>query len=164
MIDTELYEKAKETLLILRASSLKVATAESCTGGMIGAALTAVSGSSDVVERGFITYSNEAKSELLDVSPEIIAHVGAVSEEVAKAMALGAVANSLADCAVAVTGVAGPGQSEQKPAGLVYIAFAHAGQTICQQHNFLGDRTAVRRATVLASLDLIIDLIEVARA
>lgn len=155
MIDPELYELASECLDLLRHNGQTIATAESCTGGMIGAALTAVPGSSDVVDRGFITYTNAAKSQMLGVPPETIAEVGAVSEKTARAMASGALTRSDATLTVAVTGVAGPGQSEAKPAGLVYIACARIGQeAVVEEHRFEGDRAAVRRATVVAALQL----------
>ena len=109
-------------------SGLKLATAESCTGGLIAAILTEVPGSSDVFERGFVTYSNEAKTELLGVPAELIEKHGAVSEEVARAMASGALGHSRADIAVAVTGVAGPGGgTTAKPVGLVHLAAARRG-------------------------------------
>ena len=156
MIDRELYEIAEKTLQELRDAGRMVATAESCTGGMIGAALTAIPGSSDVVERGFITYTNEAKTEMLGVDPALIGELGAVSDPVARAMASGALARSRAQGAVAVTGVAGPGQSERKPAGLVFIGCATADAIVCEEHHFPGDRAAVRRATVVAALDLLL--------
>ncbi|MFZ1814425.1 MAG: nicotinamide-nucleotide amidohydrolase family protein [Rhizobiaceae bacterium] len=124
-IDRDLSEMAALTLEHFRAAGLKVATAESCTGGLISALLTSHAGSSDVLDRGFVTYSNAAKSELVGVPPELIVAHGAVSAAVAAAMATGALARSAADAAVAVTGIAGPGGgSEQKPVGLVYIAVA----------------------------------------
>jgi nicotinamide-nucleotide amidase len=107
---------------------LKVATAESCTGGMVAAALTDVAGSSDVFERGFVTYSNAAKVEMLGVSPETLAAHGAVSEPVAREMAEGALARSAADIAVSITGIAGPGGSEFKPEGRVCFGLARRGQ------------------------------------
>jgi nicotinamide-nucleotide amidase len=113
-----------------RAARRRIATAESCTGGMVAAALTALPGSSDVFERGFVTYSNESKTELLDVPAELIAAHGAVSEAVAIAMARGAIARSRADSAVAVTGIAGPGGgSAHKPVGTVFVAVAHRAAT-----------------------------------
>lgn len=156
MIDEEAFEISRQTLEELRAVGYRIATAESCTGGLIGGALTAVPGSSDTVDRGFITYTNEAKHEMLGVPEAHFPSVGAVSEEVAGAMAAGAVAHSAADIAVAVTGVAGPGQSERKPAGLVYIGCQiRNGALVVEKHNFPGDRAAVRRATVLAALRLV---------
>ena len=120
--------KIEELLARARYWGLRVATAESCTGGMVAAALTDVAGSSDVFERGFVTYSNAAKVELLGVSPETLASHGAVSEEVAREMAEGAIAQSAADLAVSITGIAGPGGSEFKPEGRVCFGLAHKGR------------------------------------
>ncbi len=135
-----------------------LATAESCTGGMIAAALTDIAGSSDVVERGFVVYSNEAKREMLGVAAELIERHGAVSEEVARAMAEGAVAHARAAVAVAVTGVAGPGGgSAAKPVGLVHLACAMEGrETIHRREVFPGDRAAIRAATVARALGLVL--------
>jgi nicotinamide-nucleotide amidase len=140
-----------------RARRLKLATAESCTGGMIAAALTAIAGSSDVVECGFVVYSNAAKSELLGVPAELITRVGAVSEEVACAMAQGALARSQAQLAIAVTGVAGPGGgSATKPVGLVHLACARRAIPILHRRKlFPGDRTAIRLATVIEAFAMI---------
>lgn len=116
---------ATRVLKLARARSLKIATAESCTGGLVAAALTDIAGSSDVVERGFVTYSNDAKRQMLGVSAATLQRHGAVSAETAAAMAQGALKNSLADLAVAITGIAGPdGGSKEKPVGLVYFAAA----------------------------------------
>ena len=120
--------KVEDLLARARYWGLRVATAESCTGGMVAAALTDVAGSSDVFERGFVTYSNAAKVELLGVSPETLAAHGAVSEEVAREMAEGAIAHSAADLAVSITGIAGPGGSEFKPEGRVCFGLAHKGR------------------------------------
>ena len=139
-----------------RAKGAKIATAESCTGGMIGAALTDVAGSSDVFDRGFITYSNDAKVEMLGVRPETLAAHGAVSEEVAAEMASGALAPSRAMIAVSVTGIAGPGGSEFKPEGRVCFGLATPAGTRTETVEFgaIG-RDAVRRATVAHALDLL---------
>ncbi len=141
---------AEALLAQFRARGLKIATAESCTGGLIAATLTAIAGSSDVVERGFVTYSNEAKADLLGVPAELIAAHGAVSEPVARAMALGAVALSAADVALSVTGVAGPGGgSAEKPVGLVFIGAARRGGDVrVERCLFPGDRASVREASV----------------
>lgn len=149
---------AESVITALRARGWMVATAESCTGGLIGGALTAIAGSSDVVERGFITYSNAAKSELLGVPAELIAQVGAVSAEVARAMAAGALAHSPADVAVAVTGIAGPGGgSAEKPVGLVWFGLAVRGRdAVSVRHVFAGDRDGVRQAAVRTALELIL--------
>ena len=143
-----------------RARSLKIAAAESCTGGLIAAGLTDVPGSSNVFDRGFITYSNEAKTELLGVPADLIAEHGAVSEPVARAMAEGALARSRADIAVAVTGIAGPGGgSAEKPVGLVFIGAVRRGEpAVVERHVFPGDRAEVRRATVLRALELLLSL------
>ncbi len=117
---------AFDLLNLCRAKSLKIATAESCTGGMVGAWLTEVPGSSDVYDRGFITYSNGAKQAMIDVSPDTLAQFGAVSEEVAREMAAGALAKSDADLSVSITGIAGPGGSEHKPEGRVCFGIAGA--------------------------------------
>ena len=138
----------------LRAQGLKLATAESCTGGLIAAACTAVAGSSDWFERGFVTYSNEAKAELLGVDAALIAGHGAVSEAVARAMAKGALLHSRAQLAVAVTGIAGPGGASQgKPVGTVWIAVARLDAGLHSELLRLGgDRAAVREQTVQHAL------------
>lgn len=126
----------------------RIATAESCTGGMVAAALTDVAGSSDVFDRGFVTYSNAAKTEMLGVSPETLASFGAVSEEIAAEMADGALAHSCADLAVSITGIAGPGGSEFKPEGRVCFGLARKGKpTITQTIEFGAQgRDKVRKA------------------
>ena len=126
-----------------------LASAESCTGGMVAAACTDVAGSSAWFERGFVTYSNDAKMELLDVEARLLRRAGAVCEGVARAMVLGALAHSHAQVAVAVTGVAGPtGGSPAKPVGTVWFGFAVPGQVLTEKCHFEGDRAAVRAATV----------------
>lgn len=140
---------------------LKIATAESCTGGLIAASLTDIPGSSDVFERGFVTYSNESKTELLGIPASLIAEHGAVSEQVARAMSEGALAHSPADVAIAVTGIAGPGGgTAEKPVGLVYVAAAQrgGGQSV-QRHLFDGDRESVRLSTVRAALAMALSLV-----
>lgn len=133
----------------------KVATAESCTGGMVGAAITDVAGSSDWFDRGFVTYSNAAKVEMLGVAVATLAAHGAVSEVTAREMAAGALARSAADLAVAVTGVAGPaGGSPAKPVGTVCFAWAvRGGAVVSATRCFAGDRAAVREAAVAAALE-----------
>jgi len=139
----------------------KVCTAESCTGGLIAKSFTDLAGSSDWFDRGFVTYSNAAKSEMLGVPASVIEDYGAVSEAVANAMANGALRYSEADYAVAVTGVAGPGGgSEEKPVGTVWIAAASAEQIVSKCHRFDGDRQAVREATLLAAIAALLDLVE----
>ena len=146
----------------LVARGATVATAESCTGGLVAAACTARAGSSAWFERGVVTYSNAAKAESLGVDPALIAAHGAVSEPVARAMAEGALAHSRADLAVAVTGIAGPGGgSADKPVGTVWLALArHGAATLAERLQLPGDRTAVRERTVERALD---GLIEAAR-
>ncbi|MGE5516672.1 MAG: CinA family protein [Bacteroidota bacterium] len=148
---------AAQVLELCRSRGLMLATAESCTGGLVAAALTAVPGSSAVVERGFVTYSNDAKAEMLGVPMAMIDHHGAVSEPVARAMAEGALAHSRAHIAVAITGIAGPdGGSADKPVGLVHFAAAHSlGATIARRHVFAGDRDAVRAQAVATALALL---------
>jgi nicotinamide-nucleotide amidase len=133
----------------LKARGLMMATAESCTGGLIAGACTEVSGSSEWFERGFVTYSNAAKHELLGVPAALIDQHGAVSEPVARAMAAGALAHSPAQLAVAVTGVAGPtGGSADKPVGTVWFGWATSAGVFTEHQHFEGDRSAVRQATV----------------
>jgi nicotinamide-nucleotide amidase len=137
----------------LRSRGLMLAAAESCTGGLIAAACTEVSGSSDWFERGFVTYSNAAKTELLGVPAALIEQHGAVSEPVARAMAAGALLHSRAQLSVAVTGVAGPtGGSLDKPVGTVWLAWATPAGVTAECCQFPGDRAAVRRATVVQAL------------
>jgi nicotinamide-nucleotide amidase len=148
---------AARLLDLYRTRRLRIATAESCTGGMIAAAITDVAGSSDVFDRGFVTYSNEAKTELIGVPADLIAHHGAVSVHVAREMAARALAHSRADVAVAVTGIAGPGGgSEAKPVGLVYLAVARrGGDPAIERHQFHGDRAAIRAATVERAMEML---------
>ena len=152
-----LYARAREIVALFAQSGLSLATAESCTGGLVGGAVTAVPGSSAVLERGFITYSNAAKAEILGVPAEMLAAHGAVSEPVARAMAEGALARSRADVAVAITGIAGPGGgSAEKPVGLVHFACARRGSPTRHVERRFGEigREAVREASVLQALDL----------
>lgn len=157
-----LTDSAQALLERCKVERLLLATAESCTGGLIAASLTAIPGSSAVVDRGFVTYSNEAKTEMLGVAAELIASKGAVSAEVARAMAEGALKHSRADIAVAVTGIAGPGGgSAEKPVGLVYIAAARRGGGRLHQEKRLGDigRDEVREATVAEAFALLTRLL-----
>jgi nicotinamide-nucleotide amidase len=162
MFDHELREAAEHALAACRKKGLKLVTAESCTGGLISAALTAISGSSDVVDRAFITYSNEAKREMIGVPWDAILGHGAVSEYVARAMARGALSRSNAQIAVSVTGVAGPGGgSAEKPVGLVHFGAVRAGhEPISERHVFPGDRDNIRRLTVLTALAMVSSLAE----
>ena len=156
MIDDATLQVAEALLRRCRAAGLMVATAESCTGGLIAATLTAIPGSSEVLERGFVTYSNAAKSDLLGVDPALIAAHGAVSEAVARAMAEGALTRSRAHIAVSVTGLAGPDGGGEKPVGLVWFGCARRGHgTATGRHVFPGNRTEVRRAAVAEALRLI---------
>lgn len=158
MFPPALIATAESLLATLRARKLMIAAAESCTGGLIAGVLTEIAGSSDVVERGFVTYSNEAKNELLGVPMALIKEHGAVSREVALAMAAGALEHSRADVAVAVTGVAGPGGgSEAKPVGLVHIAVQRRGQAPVHRECRFGDigRHEIRLATVETAFDMI---------
>jgi nicotinamide-nucleotide amidase len=142
-----------ETAKILLNSDRMLVTAESCTGGMISSACTDLAGSSQWFERGFVTYSNEAKHEMLGVPKELIDAHGAVSEPVARAMAMGAIEHSHADVAVAVTGIAGPtGGSADKPVGMVWFGFALNGECVTETKLFAGDRAAVRHATLRHAL------------
>ncbi len=150
---------AASVLAVCRSHGLLLATAESCTGGMISAALTDIAGSSDVFERGFVTYSNEAKHEMLGVKAGTLDRHGAVSEQVAAEMAQGAVEHSRADIAVAVTGVAGPGGSSNKPEGRVCFGLARTGRrpvTMTVEFGAIG-RDAVRLRTTEAALRMISD-------
>ena len=145
---------------LLLAKGQMMATAESCTGGMIAAACTDLAGSSAWFERGFVTYSNEAKTELLGVPAALIAEHGAVSEPVVRAMAEGALRHSRAQVAVAVTGVAGPGGgSADKPVGSVWLGWATAAGVVTQLCHFDGDRQQVRKATVQRALQGLNDML-----
>ncbi len=156
MAHNELDTAAEALLDQFRAAGLTLATAESCTGGLIAACLTEIAGASDVFERGFVTYSNAAKTEVLDVPADLIAAHGAVSAEVARAMADGTLAHSRADIAISVTGVAGPGGgSAEKPVGLVFIGSVRRGSAaVAERRRFSGDRAAVRQQAVVAALAL----------
>lgn len=158
ILSKALADKASSVLDAARAANAMIATAESCTGGMIAAALTAIAGSSAVVERGFVTYTNEAKSEMLGVPASLIEAHGAVSEPVARAMAEGALLHSRADIAASVTGIAGPGGgTATKPVGLVHLAVAYKGQeTVSDEEVFEGDRAEVREAAAARALDMIL--------
>jgi nicotinamide-nucleotide amidase len=157
VFDADLTAAAAALLDAYRQAGLHIVTAESCTGGLIAACLTEVAGSSDVVERGYVTYSNEAKVDMLGVPAATLREHGAVSSHTAKAMAAGALAHSPADVAVAVTGIAGPaGGSPAKPVGLVYIAVQRRARAAeIERHMFSGDRNAIRMASVAAALDLL---------
>jgi nicotinamide-nucleotide amidase len=157
MLPDATIHDAETLLAACRSKGIMLATAESCTGGLIAAALTAIAGSSDVVDRGFVTYSNTSKHEMIGVPMKLIEVHGAVSEEVARAMAEGTLARSRAAIAVSVTGVAGPGGgSLDKPVGLVCFGLAATGkQVISERQVFPGDRTAIRAATVTHAFAMI---------
>jgi nicotinamide-nucleotide amidase len=149
---------ARALLALCKARKLKLAAAESCTGGLLTAALTEIPGSSEVIDRGFVTYSNESKHEMLGVPTRTLEKYGAVSRETALAMAKGALANSLADITVAITGIAGPGGgSKQKPVGLVHIAAAARGGARAHRACKFGDigRAKVRENSVLQALAML---------
>ena len=159
----ELFDEAKKLLAQLQRQALLLATAESCTGGLLAALLTEVPGASGMVERGFVTYSNAAKVELLGVDKALIERYGAVSGEVARAMAEGALDNTPAHIAVSVTGIAGPdGGSPEKPVGLVYIAVAGKGQETCTRECRFGDigRREIRLAGVREAISLALEAVQ----
>lgn len=164
----ELLFNSEQTIELIRgqlatfliSNQLMMATAESCTGGMIAAACTDLAGSSAWFERGFVTYSNEAKTELLGVPADLIQAHGAVSEPVARAMVQGAITQSPAKVAVAVTGVAGPtGGSAEKPVGTVWFGFATPAGVVTELRQFDGDRAAVRGATVQHALSRLVEIL-----
>jgi len=161
-IDARLFAQATALLEAARVCGETVATAESCTGGLVAATLTAIPGSSDVFERGFVTYSNSAKSEMLDVPVWLIERHGAVSEDVARAMAGGALTHSRASLAVSVTGMAGPdGGSDEKPIGLVHFAAGRRDEPIRHERVLFGDlgRAEIRRRSVEQALALLLSLL-----
>jgi nicotinamide-nucleotide amidase len=157
LFPVDLVHDAEALLAELKRLGFRLATAESCTGGLLAGLLTEIAGSSAVFERGFVTYSNSAKSELIGVPPALLERHGAVSEEVARAMAEGALAHAPVDVAVSVTGIAGPdGGSRDKPVGLVYFAAAPRGRpTLVRECRFgsIG-RTAIRLASVRSAMEL----------
>ncbi len=163
MFPADLLALAETVLDRYRAAGLHIATAESCTGGLIAGCLTEIAGSSEVVDRGFVTYSNEAKHELLDVPEATLVRHGAVSEKAVRAMAEGALAKSRAEVTVAVTGVAGPGGgSPEKPVGLVHIATARHSAETCHRRMAYGaiGRDAIRKATVVTALEMLLARVE----
>ncbi len=161
-LPADLLDLAKEVLNSAKAARKRIVTAESCTGGLIASCLTAIPGSSSVIEGGFITYSNESKSRLLGVPRDALASHGAVSDIVASAMAEGALAQAGADIAVSVTGIAGPdGGSKEKPVGLVFMALAQTDtDAVVKRYIFAGTRTDVRRAAVGAALELLLSTLK----
>ena len=162
MIDQRIIADATALLEACRPRGILLATAESCTGGLLAATLTAIPGSSDVVDRGFVTYSNAAKSEMLGVPVWLIERHGAVSEDVARAMAGGALTHSRATLAVAITGIAGPsGGTAEKPIGLVHVAGAARDAPVSHERLLLGDigRAEIRRESVRRALALLASLL-----
>jgi nicotinamide-nucleotide amidase len=154
----DIIERARRVVVGCKTRGLSLVTAESCTGGLIAAAITEIPGASDIFERGLVTYSNEAKVELLSVAEGTLVGQGAVSEAIARAMAEGAIANSAAALGVAVTGIAGPGGGTKlKPVGLVHIAAARDGRPILHEVHRFGDigRSEIRLASVEAALRLL---------
>jgi nicotinamide-nucleotide amidase len=163
MSDQELTEQARALLDLCRAKKLRIAAAESCTGGLGAATLTEIAGSSDVFERGFVTYSNEAKQAMLGVAPMTLASHGAVSRETAVEMAKGALAHAPAELAVSITGIAGPGGAVAgKPVGLVHLAAASRRGELVHRERRYGDigRAQVRRAAVVDALAMLRELAE----
>jgi nicotinamide-nucleotide amidase len=158
LFPADIESLAEQIIKLCTTQKKKIVTAESCTGGLVAAALTHVAGSSAVVERGFVTYSNDSKTELLAVMPEMIEDYGAVSPEVAEAMAKGALEFSLADIAVSVTGIAGPGgATADKPVGLVYLGLTdRSGVTFHYQCMFKGSRETIRMHSVHEALKLVL--------
>lgn len=157
---SDLHRLAERLLDLCRSQNLRLATAESCTGGLVAGAITAVPGSSDVFDRGFVTYSNAAKEEMLGVPADILERFGAVSAETARAMAHGAAQRSFADLSVAVTGIAGPGGgSVDKPVGLVHFACLRKNFGIDHVERRFGElrREAIREASVLQALEMLIE-------
>ena len=160
MFPQDIQDLAVEVLNAARKAGLTIATAESCTGGLVAAALTAIPGSSDVLDRGFVTYSNAAKVQMLGVPEALIAARGAVSEPVARAMAEGALKVSGAGLAVSITGIAGPGGgSADKPVGLVHFAVARTDRPSLHREMGFGDigREAVRLASVRLALEMLLE-------
>lgn len=154
-----LFEKATQLGVALQSAGLVAATAESCTGGMVAAAITDVAGSSEWFDRGFVTYSNQAKIEMLGVREATLAAHGAVSEQTVREMAAGAVARSAAALSVAISGIAGPGGgTAARPVGLVWFAWAHGEQLRSEQRIFKGDRASVRQQAASLALDGLLEM------
>ncbi len=163
MFPDDLIAKAETVVEDLRRKNLKLATAESCTGGSIAGVLTEIAGASDVFERGYVTYSNDAKAEEISVPINALNTHGAVSSDVATTMAEGALTKSKSDIAVAVTGIAGPtGGTEQKPVGLVFIAVAAKDQNTVYEKCLFGDvgRTEIRKQTIIKALDMVLEQVK----
>ncbi|MCK0071051.1 MULTISPECIES: CinA family protein [Kordiimonas] len=162
MFNEDIQTLAESLLEAARQRGLTITAAESCTGGLVMGALTAIAGSSDVVDRGFVTYTNEAKQQMLGVNIENLERFGAVSNAVAKEMAYGALANSMADIAVSITGIAGPGGgSDEKPVGTVWFAIAQLGEAPHAEERHFNDldRDGVRNEAVKVALSLLLEAI-----
>ena len=157
-----LNQLSERVILACNQKNLRLATAESCTGGLISGCLTAVSGASKILYCGYVTYTNELKTKLLGVPANILTEHGAVSEIVSKSMAIGAIKSSNADISVSVTGIAGPGGgTTEKPVGLVHVSVAHKNfETLHERHLFEGDRDSIRSQTIKAALELLIKQVE----
>ncbi len=153
---------AKQLSAALLDKNMKLAAAESCTGGLVASKITALSGASNIFERGFVTYSNEAKIDLLGVNPKTLIDYGAVSAETAHEMAIGAIANSRADIAVSITGIAGPGgESKDKPVGLVHFGYAlKNGAAGSMEQLFTGNRTEIQERAANAALQHLINMLD----
>lgn len=150
-----MIDAAVKLVEICKQKKIKIAVAESCTGGLVASAITAVSGSSAVFDRGFVTYSNDSKIDLLDVSKDSIERHGAVSAEIAEQMVIGAKSKSVADIAVSITGIAGPtGSTETKPVGLVFIALRYRGETEVIENYFSGNRQEIREQASIKAINM----------
>lgn len=160
--DSDIETLADNLLEAARQRGLMIATAESCTGGLVASALTSIAGSSDVVDRGFVTYTNEAKQQMLGVSAKSLDRYGAVSDAVVKEMAYGALANSMADLSVSISGIAGPGGgTDDKPVGTVYFGVSQLGEPPHSERRDFGeiDRSEIRRKAVIVALSLMLEAI-----
>tara|TARA_R110002096_G_scaffold52071_1_gene135844 strand:- start:339 stop:836 length:498 start_codon:yes stop_codon:yes gene_type:complete len=160
--DKDIHTLADNLLEAARQRGMLIATAESCTGGLVAGALTDIAGSSDVFDRGFVTYTNEAKQQMLGVSAQSLDRYGAVSDAIVKEMAYGALANSMADLAISISGIAGPGGgSEEKPVGTVYFGLSQLGETPHSEKREFGDvgRAEIRRQAVIVALSLMLEAI-----
>lgn len=155
MFSNELIYKAESLVRICQAKKLKITTAESCTGGLLCALITEIAGASQILDMGFITYSNEMKNRVIGVPTETIAENGAVSQQVAEKMAIGALINASADIAASITGIAGPsGGTPEKPVGLVYIAISTPQKTFSESNIFAGSRHHIRMQSITRALEL----------
>jgi PncC family amidohydrolase len=160
MIQLDIYNLAVQVIKEYSNHNLTIATSESCTGGMLSAYLTAVPGSSDVFERGFVTYTNKSKKDVLGVSSKILSEHGAVSEIVAKQMLEGLLEVAPVDTGISITGIAGPGGGTIKqPVGLVYIGYGTYGNTLCKKYTFLGDRDGIRQQATREALKLLLNIL-----